>query len=269
MINISYLNLTTFNEVAKSRVAELLMTLVLVFVVGLLQFTKMDQIILNRGRQLGNPFLLVNINLAKTVNSTVSSVRQQQLLARRVQDLELKLAQTYVQLGELDQLEKENQQLRQLLNSTDRTLNRVVLTQPILSFAQPVVSIPRDMEIIEGSAVLIEGTLIGLIKEKKNDVAVVSLLWQKDAALVLAETSSGVQGIVRGDGRRVIFTEIPIDEEIEIGQRVLTAGQRGVEGGLFVGEIRSIISGESSAVKTAVLEQYVSFYQASLVEIRL
>jgi len=248
---------------------ELLITLSLVVAVGLLQFTQIDTIILRKSRQLSDPFLSFNVNLTKTVSSAVSGIRQQYLLARRVQDLELKLAQTYAQLGKLDQLERENQELRQLLNSTDRTLNRVVLTQPILSFAQPVVSVPREVEIVEGSAVLVEGTLIGLIKEIKNDVGIVSLLWQKDSAPVLARTISDVQGIVRGDGRRVIFTEIPIEEEIEIGQRVVTAGQRGVEEGLFIGEIRSIVSGESSAVKTAVLEQYVSFYQASLVEIRL
>lgn len=269
MSKITNINLLSANQVVKSRVLELLITLSLVVGVGILQFTQMDSLLLNRGRQLGDPLLSFNVNLAKTVNTFVLNLRQQYLLARRVQDLELKLAQTYAQLGKLDQLEQENQELRQLLNSTDRTLNRVVLTQSILSFAQPVISIPRETEVLEGSAVLVEGTLVGLVKETRTDVGVVSLLWQKDSTAVLARTSSGVQGIVKGDGRRVIFTEIPIEEEIEIGQRVMTAGQRGVEGGLFIGEIRSIVSGESAAVKTAILEQYVSFYQASLVEVRL
>lgn len=251
------------------RIYEGSLIIFFAIIVGLFQITKIDGYLLSLGRSVANPLLSANISIASRLNSLMLGFRQQHLLARRIQDLELKLASTYAQMGDFELLEQENQELRELLNSTDRTLNRVFLTQPILSFAQPAVDIPRDADLIEGSAVLIEGTLIGTVAEAKQNVAFINLLWQKDSTPVLAVTSDGIQGMAIGDGRRVLFTEVPIDAELEIGQRVVTAGQSGIEAGLFIGEIRSLASGNSAAVKTAVLEQYVSFYQSRLVEIRL
>jgi cell shape-determining protein MreC len=144
-----------------------------------------------------------------------------------------------------------------------------VLTQPILSFAQPVIGVPAGIELLPGSAVLVEGTVVGLIQELRGSIAIVDLLWQKNTLPLLAQTSEAVQGLVTGDGRRVLFTEVPIDAKLEVGQRVFTTGQRGVATGLFVGVVRSITTGSSAAVKTAVLEQYVSFYQTNLVEVQL
>ncbi|HQM15597.1 MAG TPA: rod shape-determining protein MreC, partial [Candidatus Woesebacteria bacterium] len=134
--------------------------------------------------------------------------------------------------------------------------------------AQPTIALDPDQKVTPGTAVLVEGVLVGTIAKQQLGTATVNLLWQKETLPILAETDSKVQGLVMGDGRRVLFTEVPVDQELTIGQQVVSVGQTGVEQGLFIGEIRAIVTGYSNAVKTAVLEQYVSFYQVGLVEVR-
>lgn len=260
---------SNLSKITKNSLLEFGLMIVFILVVGFFQVFGIGRGIILFGRNVVNPLLSFNIKMASSVNSFFIHIRQQYKLARRVQDLELKLAQSSAQLGDLDQLRQENQELRKLLNSADRSLSRIVLSQPIVSYAQPTISVPSELNLLSGTAVLVEGVMVGVIRETKLGVASIDLLWSKDVSPVLALTDTGVQGLVVGDGRRVLLTEVPIDQELEIGQRVITVGQRGVEKGLFLGEVRSILTGNSSAVKTAVLEQYVSFYEANLVEVRL
>lgn len=248
---------------------EVGLIIVFIFLIFIFQLSGISSVILNLGNVVCSPFIQINVGAVSKIHNLHEILRQQQQLIRRVQDLEIRLSQSQARLGEIDQLSQENEELRQLLNSSDRSLRKVVITKPILSFAQPTVSISAEEEIQVGLAVLVKDTLIGQVKEIKQGAASVELLWQGGSSPVLATTESGIQGVVIGDGKRVIFTEVPITEKLEIGQRITTTGQRGIERGLYIGEIRTLQTGASSAVQTAIIEQHVSFYEAQLVEIRL
>jgi len=254
---------------SRHKALELGLIIISIFLVGFLQLIGFSSVLMRNSNRLLSPFVKMNIQAVSKMYGFGEMLHNRQQLIRRIQDLEIRLSQSQARLGDLDQLSKENEELRQLLNSSSRSLNKVVLTRPILSFAQPTVSILADEEIAVGSAVLVKDTLVGQIKEKREGVALVELLWQGNSSPVLATTETGVQGIVTGDGKRVLFTEVPITDNLEIGQRVLTTGQRGIEKGLYIGEVRSLQTGASSAVQTAIIEQHVSFYEAQLVEIRL
>ncbi len=261
-------SLATVSKDAQTRVIEIGLFFVVIIVVFFCQLTGLDSFLTEVANSFSRPLIKVQLKMLAFVNSSTEIFKQQYQLARKVQDLELRLSQATANLGELDQLKKENQELRNLLNSSDRSLGRVVLTQPILSYAQPVIGLPKDEEIAIGAGVLVEGTLVGTVQEVKQDIAILTLLWQKNSTPVLATTEMGVQGLVIGDGRRVLLTEVQMDEELEVGQRVVTTGQKGIEKGLLIGIIRSLQSSTSDATKTAVIEQYVSFYEAQLVEIK-
>ncbi len=218
------------------------------------------------------PILRAEVRVASNLTAAANNVKTWYVTARRVQDLEIKLANALARLSELDQLKTENAKLRELLNSSNRTLEPVVISTPVLSLAQPAIGLPAaesSLDLIRpGSPVLVQRTLVGIVSELGQNIAYVDLLWQKDTRPVLAETNAGVQGIVTGDGKRVLLTEVPTEQELEIGQRVTTSGQEGINKGLYIGEIQSIQSGDSAAVKTAVIQQYVSFFEADIVEIR-
>lgn len=218
------------------------------------------------------PLLQFNVRMMTEAYRSTNNLRTWKIMARRVQDLELKLAHAQAQLSQLDQLRAENGELRQLLNSSDRSLNQVTITRPIVSLAQPAIFFDQSLSgqalIRVGAPVLVKQTLVGLVSKIDANLAYISLLWQKETPLILVETQTGVQGILRGNGKYVLLTEVPTDQELIIGERVITTGQEGIEQGLYVGEIQSIQSGHSSAVKTAIIQQYVSFYETALVEVR-
>jgi cell shape-determining protein MreC len=96
----------------------------------------------------------------------------------------------------------------------------------------------------------------------------IGLLSQESGPTILAKTESGVQGLIRGDGKRVLLTEIPVDVTLNVGERIVTQGQEGVAPNMFIGRISAVRNDPASAVQTALIEQLVSFYEASIVEVR-
>lgn len=188
--------------------------------------------------------------------------------AQKIQDLELRLAESSVALGELDHLRKENEELRELLGDVSFSQGERVVTSPVMILARPSLSVGSSQGIEEGSLVSSKGVLLGRVKKVFADYAQVELLTEKDARPILVQTESGVQGIVRGDGRRVLLTEVASGEEIRVGERVMTVGQSDFPAGLFIGRIVQAKNDPVAATQTAILEQYTSFYEVPVVEVR-
>ncbi len=95
------------------------------------------------------------------------------------------------------------------------------------------------------------------------------LLSKLNDTYILAETETGVKGIVKGNGREILLTEVKNDQSLEVGQLVFTSSQLGIEKGLLIGRIARVMDeNQALAIKTAVVEQLVNFYEASLVEVK-
>ncbi|OGJ37209.1 MAG: hypothetical protein A2383_03285 [Candidatus Pacebacteria bacterium RIFOXYB1_FULL_39_46] len=187
---------------------------------------------------------------------------------QRIQDLELRLAETSASLAELESLRRENEELKFLLNNTDRIGERVVLTSPIVAFARPAIAAGSAEGVQVGSAVLSRDILLGQVSAVSAHEARIALLSSKDARSVLAKTSLGTMGLIRGDGKKIIFDEVAKTEPLMVGERIITAGQPQIEQNLSIGRITKIIDSPSASVKQAIVEQYVSFFEVPLVEIR-
>ncbi len=109
--------------------------------------------------------------------------------------------------------------------------------------------------------------LVGLIKETSNYQSTVNLLFQNSTTPILVETESGVEGLMIGNGKNILLTEIPKEANIEVGEKVMTLGQEQIKPQLFVGQIQQIIDRPSSPIKEAIISQETSFYEASIVEV--
>ena len=186
----------------------------------------------------------------------------------RIQDLELRLAEASASLAELSTLRRENEELRFLLTNTDRPSGRTVITAPIVAFAQPAIAAGSQAGINVGAVVLSRNTLLGQVTKVGQYESQVTLLLEAGAQPVLAQTESGVKGLVIGDGRKVLFTQVPKESVINVGDRVVTSGQPQIEQDLPIGRIVSVINEPVSSVQTAVIEQYASFFSTSVVEVR-
>lgn len=189
--------------------------------------------------------------------------------SRYLEQLEEKHAQTLAQLTELDQLRLENEELKKLLGAGDRKLDqKTIIGAPIVSLAFPAVGVGSADGVVANDMVLINDVLIGTIDVVTEYQSKVSLLSSRRKNRILARTESGVEGVIDGDGRNVLLTHIPRSIEVQEDERVMTVGQEGIEKNIFIGIIQKIDHSPSDATQTFVIQQFVSFYSAVLVEVK-
>jgi len=190
-------------------------------------------------------------------------------LTSRLEDLQYRYSEASANLIKINSLQQENQELRKLLENSDRSYRQVVITAPVVSFAQSFIAVGEQSGIKPGSAVLYKDTLLGLVDQVEDRQSSVLLLSKLTDSYILAETETGIKGIIKGNGREILLTEIKNDDQIEVGQLVFTSSQLGIEKGLLIGKVARILTdNQALAVKTAIVEQLVNFYDTSLVEVR-
>jgi len=246
---------------------QYVLAFLLIFVLFFLQF--LDLLHLTFLSNLANVWKERNFYLLQKVAYPFHRLSTMWNLTAKLEDLQYRYNEAAANLIKIETLEKENQELRKILENSDRTYEATVIAAPVISFAQSFVAAGSQAGVKTGSAVLYKGTLLGLIKQVSEKQSLVLLLPQMTDTGILAQTTTGVKGLVKGDGRRLLFTEIAADAKIEVGELVFTSSQVGLEKGLLIGKIASILSdNQALATKTAVVEQLVNFYEVSLVEIK-
>jgi len=247
---------------------EWLFSLLFLLIVAVAEFVGLGRPLRTIGETVTQPVNLGMVQFLRAVTSPVLHLQSLETAQRRVQELERNYAQVSAQLGELDALTAENKVMREMLNVSDIRTQSRWLSLPIVSYGRPLIAGGEQQGLSSGMMVLAAQTLIGVVGSVSSSQSEVVLLNQEGAQPILVTTESGVQALVRGDGKRVLLTEVPVDVELKVGERVVTQGQVGIEPSMFVGRIASFKAEPTAAVQTAVIEQFVSFYEASLVEVR-
>lgn len=190
-------------------------------------------------------------------------------LTSRLEDLQYRYSEAAAELIRIKALEQENQELRKLLENSDRSYQPIIITAPIISFAQSFIAVGKQSGVKPGSAVLYKNTLLGLVDQVEEKQSSILLLSKLNDNHILVETETGVKGIIKGNGREILLTEVENDQSLTVGQLVFTSAQLGIEKGLLIGRIARVIDeNQALAVKTAVIEQLVNFYEANLVEVK-
>lgn len=220
------------------------------------------------GQRLSQPVLAFHSRILTDFFSPYLNFKNSLSAVRKIQDLEIKYSEASAMLGEIDALRLENSELRKLLENTDRKIDKTIIASPVISLARPAIGSGKLDGVVEGSMVIAGQTLVGVVSNVYDSQSEVSLLFNMDSKPVIAKTEKGIQGLVVGDGKRVLLTEIPLDADLEINERVVSMGQKGIVKDVFIGRIQSIESQPNSSSKKAVIEQYVSFYEVAIVEVR-
>lgn len=190
-------------------------------------------------------------------------------LTSKLEDLQYRYSEVAAVAVQVNALQKENQELRKILENSDRSYKEVIIAAPVVSFAQSFVAAGSQAGVQPKSAVLYKDTLLGLIDQVEERQSSVTLLSQLTDTSILAETNTGLKGVIKGNGREVLLSEISSDAQLEVGQLVLTSSQVGLEKGLLIGRIvRVLADNQALATQTAVVEQMANFYEVSLVEIK-
>lgn len=187
--------------------------------------------------------------------------------AQRIADLELRLAAASASLAELETLRRENEELRFLLDNTDRPMGRTIITAPIIAFARPAIAVGSQAGVRVGAVVLSRNTLLGQVSVVSEYESQVVLLSEQDSAPVLAKTESGVEGLIIGDGRKILLSQVAKESVLKVGERVVTVGQPQIEQNLPIGTVVAVINDPVASVQSAVIEPFASFFETPIVEV--
>jgi cell shape-determining protein MreC len=210
-----------------------------------------------------------NFSLLQKLTQPLYRIQDFWQLRNKFEDLQARYAETSAEAARLRAVEKENQELRSILENTDRRSQESIISSPLKSYAQPLLPVGRENAVKEGDMVIAKQTLLGSIQEVTEKQSSVLLLRQQTEGGILAVTESGVKGLVKGDGRSVLLTEVPKEKTLLVGESVTTLAQPGIDQGIFLGRIQSIdAENPAQANQTAVLDQLTDFYQVAIVEIR-
>lgn len=182
--------------------------------------------------------------------------------------LSQQLAQLQVDQSELDRLRQENEYLRSLLQDRAVVFQVRQIMAPVTGFGMPAVWLGAQAAVTPNSLVSVNGVLLGKIHTINGATAQVALLSEESGWQVLAQTQTGITGVVSGNNGRVRLTQVPASAVVRVGERVVTAGQPNVPPNMLIGVVASIDPHDpAAATQSIVLDQFVSFYQSPLVEV--
>lgn len=267
-------------------------------ILGVGQIWGINQFLIKNLEKVSLPAMMFVEQRVSAISQPLQVLKQTFHAAERVKELEAQYTQSLAEISELEYLKVENQELREILDSEQSALAEQggsgesgsgeselgeesntggegssgggegrIIAAPIVSHGQSAIGVGEEQGIQVGQSVLASKLLVGVISETSAHQAIVQLLFQSQTQPILAKTQGGVEGLIVGNGRNILLTEIPQEEPLRVGERVVTIGQASIRPQLLIGEVAQIIEQASAPIKSAVIYQPTSFYSATLVEV--
>lgn len=261
------MSLPTINSTSGIQFKSQLGVAVVLIMLGVAEYLGLEQYVRAPSEQLLRPFLIGGRAAVTLVEAPFVMIQHARRADRTIRELETKYAQTLAELSQLEGVKAENEALRSLLQDTDRTADQTLIARPIFSRSRSAIDAGAQQGIEEGMAVMVEQTVVGLVTETSPQFSLVTLLSELTQHSIVAMTESGHRGLIKGDRREVLFTEVPHEAEIILGEKVVTLGQPGVQRDLFIGTILREVKKPESPTKTYIIEQPVSFAEARVAEV--
>lgn len=196
-------------------------------------------------------------------------------LQYRLRDLELRYAELVSEAAAAHELRQENAALRQMIENTDRSLSESRVAAPITAYGTSYVGVGSRQGVEVGDPVVFNKVLLGRVSAVSPTQSRIELLTQANPQPLLAKVQTSepdqdqVSGLVSGDGRQLLLSEVATNAQLEPGQIVVTAGQVGVPPGLVLGQVIKTVDLPTAATQQAVIDSGVSFFDLQLVEVLL
>ncbi len=205
------------------------------------------------------------------VHFLANVMRSEQMIA----DLQSKNIQLQVQIAQAEFTKQENLRLLQELEKTTKLPNTDVFKVSVISHLVHVDAISvldkgTDDLVKPGGLVFIQGVLFGKIKEVDQFFSR-AIFFNQGSWSTVAQTQSGVKGVIVGKKNQVLFTQVAAGEHIEAGDQLFTVGSYvdSVPPGLFLGQIGQVQEHIGAPVQTAVVSQLVDIQATKLVTIKM
>lgn len=161
----------------------------------------------------------------------------------------------------MSEMEQENQRLKQMLNYIEQTpeydyiIGRVIMKEPGYWFDVFDINVGINQGVEEGDAVITPDGLAGrVLKVGGNYSTVVAIIDSRVSVSAVIERTRD-NGIVKGgmqlsdEGGLCSMSFLPLDADLQVGDRVVTSGLGGVfPKGLYVGQVSQVGTGTDKQV---------------------
>jgi rod shape-determining protein MreC len=180
-------------------------------------------------------------------------------------DLDTENRRLRAELVALEELRRENERLRRLLGfveeTTPRTLAARIIAEDAASWFRTV-EIDRGYEdgVTEGLPVVNAAGLIGRVVRSTPNSARVLLITDASSAVAVLVQDQRIRGVCRGQGGTLALDFALVQDEIQVGDGVITSGLGGVfPKGLVVGYVRAVQREQFGLFQTVEVEPAVDF----------
>lgn len=161
---------------------------------------------------------------------SLQAAQQDAAAARR------KLALQSLRASQVEQLELENRQLRQLLALRERTSTRSQAAEVLYDAADPysrkiIVDKGMAQGVQAGSPVLDESGVLGQVTRVLPLLSEVTLVTDRDQAIPVLDARSGVRGVAFGEpsqGGMMELRFMPVNADLQPGDLLTTSGIDGI-----------------------------------------
>lgn len=175
-------------------------------------------------------------------------------------------------LIQLEEKEKENQILREQLNILKQANYQFLGAQVIAQNPEPffdsiIINRGKKDGVERGMAVVFSGFLVGEISEVNENSSRVLLVNSSLSTIGGITQNTRVEGLVRGEiGGKLIMEKISQDENVEIGEAIITSGLGGkIKKGIPIGRVSEVINLEGGLFKKINIESPINFKKLEFV----
>jgi rod shape-determining protein MreC len=168
-------------------------------------------------------------------------------------------------LTQSDEIRLENARLRLLLEFKEAqeisTLPARVIAEDASSWFRTVM-IDKGIEqgVAEGLPVVVAEGVVGRVVRSSPHYSRVLLITDASSAVASLLQDNRARGVCRGQGEKLAFDFVLRQEEVQVGDRVVTSGMGGVfPKGLVIGNVRSVERPEYGLFQTIEVDPAVDF----------
>lgn len=188
-------------------------------------------------------------------------------LIRKNQELETSLRQLRVLEAKLQEVEAENERLRDLLGFQEHSPGEYRVVEvygrdPSKWFSSVSIAAGREQGIEPDAAVVSEAGLVGRVLSVGENESTVLLLTDPESGVGAVVQRSRDLGVVLGGGGPQSLTArfFSKDADVRVGDRIVTSGMGSkFPEGLLIGEVVSVRIPQPGLVKEAIVKPSVDF----------
>jgi rod shape-determining protein MreC len=227
--------------------------------------------------QLLTPFQRISSTLTGRVIDANQTLRHARDLEARNRQLESLVDQLMIENVRLKEFEAQNEDLRKKLNFSEthpeyilqaaEVKGRVIGAEPNNLLAILIIDVGKRHGIDKGMPVVTERGLVGHIHTVGTNWSKVLLIIDPSSSVAAMVQSSRTQGIVSGHlGQDLVMNYIPQNEQIAVGDVVLTSGMGGkYPKTLVIGQVTEVQRQDIETFQRAVVHPSVNFEQLETV----